>query len=269
MYVYNKSERCVNMGINAVGKGYDRKAAQLDAFANMDEVSVRQIAWLKAQQDIDMKKHKRVQLALDAALPLAGGLSAAAIAEKGGRLKAFAGGTGRWALFLAGLGVTFGITQAIRNRSEKANDFAERHPIFTFLTTATAAYFAGKGAIVGGAIGFEKLKATGVYQKALAGAKNGLKQLGEVGFIKKAKGFVSENIKNIPSPLKNIAKSVAGWAPFLAIFGSLAHSVKVKNAVMNDFNTTYNNLRTKQLEIAQQRNRDLSFENDFRKIEVE
>ena len=256
------------MGINAVATGYDRKAAQLDAFANMDDNSVRQIAWLKTQQDIDFKKHRRVQTALDVALPVAGGLSAAALAAKGTRFRAFAGGTANWILFLAGLGATFGLTQLIRNKSEKADNFAEKHPVFTFLTTATAAYFAGKGAMIGGALGFEKLKATGVYKNIVGAAKNGLKQLGEVGFVKKATEFAAESFKKIPSPLKAVGKTVAVWAPIVTIFGSLAHSVKFRNAVASNYNNAYNNIKTKQLEVAQQRNRELSFENDIHKTEV-
>lgn len=266
--MYNESERCVIMEIAAVGKGYDIKAAQLDAFANMDDNSVRQIAWLKTQQDIDFKKHKRVQTAFDVALPLAGGLSAAAVASKGKRLSAFAGGTANWALFLAGLGLTFGLTQAIRNRSEKADNFAEKHPVLTFLTTATAAYFAGRGAMIGGAIGFDKLKSTGVYKKAMVSAKKGLKKLGNVEFVKKATTFVADSVKKIPSPIKNITKAVAGWAPILTILGSFAHSVKFRNAVANDYNNTYNMIREKQLEISQMRNREFSFENDLHKTEA-
>ena len=256
------------MEIAAVGKGYDRRSAQLDAFANMDDNSVRQIAWLKTQQDIDFNKHKRVQTALDVALPVAGGLSAAAFASKGKRLSAFAGGTASWALFLAGLGLTFGLTQAIRNRSEKADNFAEKHPVFTFLTTATAAYFAGRGAMIGGAIGLDKLKSTNVYKNAMASAKKGLKKLGSVDFVKKATTFVADSVKKIPSPLKNVAKVAAGWAPILTILGSLAHSVKFRNTVANDYNNTYNMIKDKQLEISQMRNRELSFENDAYKVEA-
>lgn len=256
------------MGINAVGIRHDRKAAQLDAFANMDDNSVRQIAWLKTQHDIDFNKHKKTQAVLDAALPLAGGISAAAIAAKGKRMKAFAGGTANWMLFLAGLGATFGLTQLIRNKSEKVGNFAEKHPVLALVTTATAAYFAGKGAMIGGAIGFEKLKATGVYKNVVKSAKKGLKQLGEVGFVKKATEFAADTFKKIPSPLKAVGKAVAAWAPFIAIIGSLAHSVKFKNAVANNYNNTYNNIKEKQLEIAQQRNRELSFEKDFHKTKV-
>ena len=256
------------MGINAVGIKYDVKGSQMDAFANMDDNSVRQIAWLKTQQDIDINKHRRVQTALDVALPLAGGLSAAAVASKGKRLKAFAGGTANWMLFLAGLGATFGLSQLIRNKSEKVDNFAEKHPVLSFVTTATAAYFAGRSAMIGGAIGFDKLKTTGLYKKALTGAKNSLKKLGEVGVVKKATTFVADTFKKIPSPLKNVGKVIAGWAPIITILGSLAHSVNFRNAVARDYNDTYNMIKDKQLAVAQQRNRELSFENDSYKTEV-
>ena len=251
------------MGINAVATGYDRKAAQIDAFVNMDDKSVREIAWLKAQQDVDLNKHRRVQTALDVALPLAGGISAAAIASKGKRMAAFAGGTASWALFLAGLGVTFGLTQAIRNRSEKADNFADKHPVFTFITTATAAYFAGKAAIVGGALGLEKLKTTGVYKSAMKVVKNGVNKFKNIEFVKKATVFVGDTIKKIPSPLKQVGKVAAIWAPIATILGSLVHSVKVRNAVTRDYSETYNTIKDKQLAYAKERNRMLSFENDF------
>ena len=238
------------MSISPLRMVKEYEAPQVKAFVNMDDKTIQRIAWAQTMGEVDVNKHKRLNAALDMALPLAGGLSAAAYAAKGTRAAEFAKGTGRWALFLTGIVAVFGLAKAAASRNEKLNNFMQDHPILNFLGLATAGYFAGRGMTMGGAKLLDKLRATGSYKKMADNVNNFAKKLGETKIMKNISKKITETIAKTPSPLKSIAKGVANWSPILLVMGSLIHSANFKRKTANLYNENYSNLKEMQLDAA-------------------
>ncbi len=253
------------MQINKINAGqhFTGKRENIDAYVNLDDQTIRQVATLKTLKSIDSKKHEKLDRALDCALPVAGGISAAAYAQKGARMAAFGSGFGTWAFFLAGMGAAFGVQKAILKKSDKASNFAQKHPFLNFVVSAGTAFAAGALAIKGGAKGLKALSNTNAF-KAVS------KKVGELAGKIKTKPIVAkvtEKVSNFfaktPSALKETGKLVAKNATWLAIFGSIFHSVNHKTKVAQEYAKNYTEMKEKQLDLAKRRNQELAIQNDF------
>lgn len=264
--MYNRSAKGVcYMQINRIssGQNFSGKRENIDAYIGLDDQTIRQVATLKTLQSVDSKKHKKLDRALDCALPIAGGISAAAFAKEGTRMAAFGGGFATWALFLAGMGAVFGIEKSIRNKSEKANDFAQKHPFLNFAVSAGAAFTAGMLAIKGGAKGLEALSKTNVYKNASKKVANLFTNIKSQKFVAKLTEKATQLAAKTPSALKEVGKFVARNATWLTIFGSIAHSVNHNSKVANEYAKNYTEMKERQLDLAKRRNRELAVQNDF------
>ena len=269
--MYNEDERCVcKMQVNAISpqnsgsvQNFRGRRDNIDAFINLDDGAIQQAAYLQTVSHIDTEKHRKIDKALNYALPVAGGLSSAAYAAKGARLSAFAGGALGWGLFLAGMGTVFGIEKYAKNRNSKVRDFIENHPILTFAGSVVAAYAAGRYAIKGGGKLIDLLAKTKAYNKVASSLNNAATAFKNnkhvVNFSQKVAKFAGK----IPSALKSTAKVAASWSPMVLIFGSLFHSLNHRNVVNREFAHNYNNLKEKQLNLARKRNLELAVQNDF------
>ena len=253
------------MQINRINAGqhFTGKRENIDAYVNLDDQTIRQVATLKTLKSVDSKKHEKLDRALDCALPVAGGISAAAYAEKGARMAAFGSGFGTWAFFLAGMGAAFGVQKAVMKKSEKANNFAQKHPFLNFVVAAGTAFAAGALAIKGGAKGLKALANTNVYKSAS-------KKVGElVGKIKtkpivaRATQKATEFLSKTPPALKEVGKFVAKNATWITIFGSIFHSVNHKTKVAHEYAKNYTDMKEKQLDLAKRRNQELAMQNDL------
>ena len=252
------------MAISAVSFGQsNRNRANIDAFINLDDNSIREIAKVRTQQNVDTKKYDRLDKTLDVALPIAGGISAAAYAAKGSRLKAFGKGAALWGLFIGGINAAFGIANAVKRNNDSISDFAKKHPILSFAGAATAAYFAGMGMIKGGAKVFEKLSKTNVFKTATKKASKILTDVKGTKFVKGAIDMAATLSKKTHPALKEAAKVAAIWAPAITIIGSLTNSIGYRNKVTSEYCRNYNDLKTKQLELAKRRNAELEVQRDF------
>ena len=82
------------MQINKINAGqhFTGRRENIDAYIGLDDQTIRQVATLKTLKSVDTKKHEKLDRALDAALPVAGGISAAAYAKEGARMAAFGSG---------------------------------------------------------------------------------------------------------------------------------------------------------------------------------
>ena len=238
------------MQINAINPNFIGRGDSIEAFVNLDDNSVRKIAYMKASKDIDHKRYQRQGNALDLALPIAGGLSAAAFAEKGTRLARFGAGFGSWALFLTGMGALLGLEKYVMSKSKKADEFREKHPFLFFAGTTIAAFAAGSAAIKYGFRGVEKLVSTKAYS-AFAGKAQGLiNVIKEKPFVEKATGFVKDAVAKTHPAIKEALKVAASWSPLAVIFGSLSHDIKVSNRINAQYYANYADLKDKQLRMA-------------------
>ena len=237
--------------INSINPSFTGRGDNISAFVNLDDDSIRQLAYAKASKNIDYKRYKRQNAVLDFALPIAGGLSAAAFAQKGSRLAHFGAGFGSWTLFLAGMGAIFGLENAVMRKSEKANDFRERHPFMFFVGSAIAAFVAGDAAMKYGIKGVEKIVGTKGYASFAKGAKGFMDSVMAKSFVSTPVNFVKDKISKTPSAIKEAMKFAAQWSPVAVIFGSLAHDVKVNNKINSEYYNSYADLKEKQLLFAQ------------------
>ena len=253
------------MQINKISSGqhFSGKRDNIDAYINLDDQTIRQVATLKTLKSVNNKKHEKLDRVLDASLPVAGGISAAAYAGKGARMAAFGSGFGTWAFFLTGMGAAFGVQKAILKKSEKANEFAQKHPMLNFVVSAGTAFAAGALAIKGGAKALKALSNTNAY-KAVS------KKVGELAgkikakpIVAKVTGKVSNFFAKTPPALKEVGKFAAKNATWLAIFGSIFHSVNHKTKVANEYAKNYTEMKERQLNLAKRRNQELAIQNDF------
>lgn len=102
--------RC-NMQVSSVSNSFNppsfRASREEQAFSRLDDSDLRKMAYAKASNDVNDKKHRRIDKALYYSLPLAGGLVAVAGGKFSGkyarinRLGVFGAVAGIWALGLS------------------------------------------------------------------------------------------------------------------------------------------------------------------------
>lgn len=235
----------------------------VDAFINLDDGTIRQLAYLKTNSSIDTGKHKKIDRAFDYALPLAGGLALAAGTAKGGRLGAFAKGAAGWGLFLAGTNAVMGIEKEMRKRVNGFRELTDKHPFLTFITSFALAFGAGAFVLRKGFAGFDKIAKTNLYQKFAKKAAGYAVALKTNKKVASALNIYESAIAKIPSALKSAAKTAASWSPLAIILASFGHSSNHSSVVNRELNNNYNSLKAKQLDLARRRNLELSLENDF------
>lgn len=254
--------RC-NMQVSSVSNSFNppsfRASREEQAFSRLDDSDLRKMAYAKASNDVNDKKHRRIDKALYYSLPLAGGLVAVAGGKFSGkyarinRLGVFGAVAGVWALGLAALNAVWGVKDVAAKTSGKAKEFFDNHQLLTNIGLLAA----GIGAIT----------AVDKYTpKALKAIKNfAAKRLDEKSkvrivnsaneklerfanglntnkYINKAVDF----LKSAPAPIKATAKAVADWAPWIVIGTQLAHSFGHENVKAKETIKEYDNLKTAQ-----------------------
>ncbi len=252
------------MQVNAISNGtFTGKRDNIEGFINLSDSDIRQLAYSKTMSKADTRKYKKTDRALTLLLPVAGGLSSAAYAAKGGRKLAFAKGFGGWTAFLLGIGAVFGLDKALKNKSEKYRNFAEKHGVLNMLGTMTAAYFAGLGLIKGGAKAVKTLMNTGVYKTVAGNVSKTANKLASKGFVNNVITKTSSFFSKTPSALKSVAKVGAKLAPWVLIFGSLFHSIGFSTKIAKDANQNYTYLKDKQLNLANALRREAEVQRDY------
>lgn len=197
-------------------------------FANLKDRDVRQLAWAKASQDVNDRKHRRIDNALFYALPIAGGLAASvrelspeAIARFGKqnvraiKLGRFGLVTAAWAAGLAALGALWGAKDYLA----KKVDLIKNNPVISSVVT----FAAGFGVLAAVNRGGSKL---------LIKALNSVDDKKVVPHLRKIRNAlnnskildkISEFSAKVPSPIKDIGKGAAELAPLLVIGTQIAH----------------------------------------------
>lgn len=252
-----------SINANVTGNVFSGKRDNIEGFVNLSDEDIRKIAYAQTMSKANPKKHKKVDNAMTMLLPVAGGLAAAATEAKGARKLAFAKGFGGWTAFLLGIGAVFGADKALKNKSEKYRNFAEKHSMLNMFGTMTAAYFAGVGLTKGGARGLKALANTSLYKNVASKVTSLVGKVASKGFVAKSVGSVKSFLAKSPSALKGVAKFAAKAAPWVLIFGSLFHTINYSAKVAKNAESNYVNLKNKQVDLANALRREAEVQRDY------
>ena len=239
------------MRVNSIPSFTDRQG-HVERFVSLDDDSIKQLAYIQTTHNIDDKKYKRQSRLFDLALPIAGGISAAAFAPKSQRLAKFGMGAGTWAFFLMGMGAVFGLEKFALKNSDGLADFSERHPVITFVASALTAFAAGQAAVKYGFKGVEKLVSTNAYGKFADVVKTSLAKVKSMPSVDKVVKFVGEKVAKTPSALKEAGKVAADWSPWAVILASFMHSSHNAKKADREFMNNYIALKDLQLAKAKE-----------------
>ena len=265
------------MQISAVNPNFQGRRDRVDELINMDDQSIRRIAYLKTARKADDKKHKKITNTLIAAAPVAAGLGAAVFSK--GKTKIFskevsglaakaANGLKVGALWGAALGAVGLVVLAkgeLSKNSENVRKFDREHPILSIITLLAAGI--GAIALTGKAAGrLAAVEAPKFLQKA---TEKTAKFINKNAVITSLKQGVNKLSRKTPAALKEAGAIALDWAPQFLLLGGLVHSLSHDSAVNRDFNKNYFELKEKQLNLAKARKRELALENDFLKTDAQ
>lgn len=197
-------------------------------FSKLNDGDIRRIAWAKASQDVNDKKHRKIDNTLFYSLPIAGGISAAvreispeAIAKYGKknvraiRLARFGVVTAAWTAGLAALGALWGAKDYLA----KKVDIIKNNPVMSSVVTFVAGFGVLAGVNKFGAKGLNKLLSS-VDEKKIVPVFNKVRNaLNNSKILNKIAEFGTKT----PSPIKDIARNAAELAPLLVIGTQIGH----------------------------------------------
>ena len=232
----------VSLSSNANNTAF-KASLEEQVFANLKDRDLRTIAWAKASKDVNDRKHHRIDNALFFALPLAGGLSAAAakftpeaIAAYGAKnlrsvkLARFGIVSASWAAGLAALGVLWNAKDYLA----KKVDIIKNNPVISTVATFAAGF--GVLAVVDrlGAKGIAKALNKVDGEKIMPYLVKARNAINSSKILNKASEFAAK----FPSPIKDMARMAAEFSPLLVIGTQISHvfghqSVKAKAANRN------------------------------------
>ena len=260
------------MQISAVNPSFQGSRDRVDELINLDDESIRRIAYLKTAQKANDKKHRNITNTLIAAAPVAAGLGAAVFSngkptkifskEVSGLAARAANGLKRgalWGAALGALGLVNAASSELLKASPEVRKFDREHPIISIITLLAA----GVGAIaltgkVAGRLG--AVEAPKFLKKATANVAKFLNTNKTLGSLKR--GINNITVKT-PSALKEVGEVALDLSPQVLLLGGLLHSLKHNFSVSRDYTKNYTELKEKQLNLAQARKKELELENDF------
>lgn len=236
----------------------NREREALERFAELDDRSIRHLAYQKASVDVNDKKHRRISSALYYNIPLAAGLAAAVRTPavknmtRSLRLRNFGATALSWAATFAAIDLIFAGKRKLDKASPAVKDFSANHPIVSTLATIGASI----GAIYLGGKGISKLAEKALSKSANAiSNKFTIKQLRSMAKLNqtlnnsKFLNSVSEQLAKVPSSLKNFAKGVVDYGPILLICSSIAHSFNHENVKARQVVNNYNDIKEAQANV--------------------
>ena len=245
----------VSLGSNAHSTVF-KASMEEQIFATLRDRDLKDLAWAKASKDVNDKKHHAIDNALLLSLPLAGGLSAVAqkippeaVAKFGARniravkFACFGLISASWGAGLAALGALW----SAKDYLAKKVDIIKNNPVISSIAT----FALGFGVLAGvdrlGSKGLVKLINSVDGKKVLPLLRKARNFLNNNKFINKA----SEYMAKFPSPIKDIARGAAEFAPLIVIGTQIAHIFGHQSVKSKVANKNYEDLR-----LAQQNIRD-------------
>lgn len=245
----------VSLSANAHSTAF-KATPEEHVFAGLRDKDLRKIAFAKASDDVNDRKHRAIDNTLFFALPLAGGLSAAvrdftpeAITQIGKknirslRLARFGLVSASWAAGLAALSALWNTKDYLAQKV----DIIKNNPVISSVATFAA--------------GFGVLAAVDKYGfKGLMKVVNSVDDKKVMPYIKKARTALnnskilnkaSEYISKFPSPIKDMAKGAAELAPLLIIGTQIAHMFGHQRVKTNIATKNYEDLKQAQEKIRE------------------
>ena len=195
-----------------------------ERFAALNENELKQLAYTKSSNEVNDKKHRRLDRAIIASVPLAAGVASAVAAKsmsRIGRLAAFGIGAASW-LF------PFAVVDT-------------EHPMAVALGTfaASAGVYLGlrHGAIKGlDKYGDKLLEKASPYLNKLAKSLNSSKLLDKTSSV----------LQKVPSSIKEFTKTALNWSPWLLLMTSIAHTFSHDDVKAKTFAKNFEELKIAQ-----------------------
>lgn len=268
MCIIKAKGKGVFMQISAINPSFTGKRDRIDAFINMDDQSLRQIAYMQTINPKADKNNRTKTSLLINSIPLAIGLNAALNSKAGrlGKIGTFAGVAAGW---YAGFGI-IDLVSATRNKihekSEKAREFAQKHPVLSLVNTVAVSLLAigaaGKGVNkLADKFGPKIINKYGdKIQKSITKLSDKLNNSKVLNKLAQAKDKVSSKI---PGGIKEVGKGVLDWTPVILGVSAIVNSSRHASKKANSINDKYIELKDKQIALAQARNRELQIQRDF------
>lgn len=245
----------VSLSANANNMAF-KATPEEHVFANLKDKDLRKIAFAKASDDVNDRKHRAIDNTLFYSLPLAGGLSAAvrdfapeAVAQIGKqnirslRLAKFGLVSASWAAGLAALSALWNTKDYLAQKI----DIIKNNPVISSVATFAA--------------GFGVLAAVDKYGfKGLMKVINSVDDKKVMPYIKKVRSALnnskvlnkaSEYISKFPSPIRDMAKGAAELAPLLIIGTQIAHMFGHQRVKTNVAARNYEDLKQAQQNVRE------------------
>lgn len=266
----------INSQMAGSARNFTGKRDNIDAFINLDDGTIQQLAYLKTAQKVDDKKHRRLDRTLMNLVPVAAGV-ASAVLTKGkiftqkGRLEGlmnFGETTAKWFAAFGIIDLVFAGKNKLDQKSEKSREFSQKNPFISFLATAALSFAAIAGAKkgVGKLLNKYGTKFVDKYEAKITEKlfKAG-KKLDNNKVLNKISGVMSKLSDKTPSAMKEFGKSVLSWSPAILGLGAVFHSADHARVKAKELNKNYNELKDKQFELSKRRMTELALQNDFMK----
>lgn len=256
----------------------------VDEIINLDDASVKRLAYMKTAKNIDDEKHRKLNNYLLMSVPFAAGLSSAllnpakssvlnkTITGTAARLLNGAKSTALWGMLFGLAGAISAGRNYLEKKSPEFDKFTENNPLLTFVGSVAA--FAGVLALGTKALP-KALETAGKYIDTKS-----VENLSE-NIVKKASGFnrnkfvkaATNKARDIAdnkylSPLKSFVKTAVSWAPMTLLCGSIVHAFNHGNAKREEFAKNYSEIKDYQHKLAKARIRELAIQNRYLMQEV-
>lgn len=205
----------------------------LETFAQADDKALRMAALQKASIDVNDKKHNRISNLLYYSFAPAVGLAAMikkpaqAVTKvvktpisRSLRLQAFAGNTIGAAVALATVTLVMKGVSGLEKSSEKLRNFANEHPMLSFLGVAAT----GIGALTLAGAGLVKLQSVAKAKPVKFATKKLAYKINNALNNSKVLNKLSKGLNKVPSAIKSFGKGVIGWSPLLLVMANINHS---------------------------------------------
>lgn len=263
----------INSQNTGFAQNFRGKRDNIDAFINLDDETIRQVAYLKTIESVDDKRHRKLDRGLMNLVPVAAGVAAAVASpklwSKTGRVEkliTFGETAAKWFAAFGIIDLVFAGKNKLDQVSEKSREFANKNPLLSFLATAGLSF----AAIAGAKKGFGKLidkygvKLVNKYDDKITDklVKAG-KKLDGNKVLNWASKQATKLSSKTPSALKNIGKGLVEWSPLLIGLGAVAHSADHGRVKAQEFSKNYTDLKDKQFELSKRRMTELAVQNDF------
>ncbi len=256
----------------------------VDEVINLDDASVRRLAYAKTVKNLDDEKHRKLNNYLLMSVPFAAGLSSAllnpakssvlskSITGTAARLLNGAKSTALWGMLFGLAGAISAGRNYLEKKSPEFDKFTQNNPLLTFVGSVGA--FAGVIALGNKALP-KVLETAGEYIDAKSVEKLSDKLVAKANgfnnnkFVKAVAGKAEDIANNkYLAPLKSFAKTIVSWAPMTLLCGSVVHAFNHGNAKREEFAKNYTEIKDFQHKLAKARIRELAMQNRYLMQEV-